>query len=82
MSDLHYFIHGPNIAAVEDAGQAEKYAALGWERVSHRAFIAAWAARDAQAWEDAGRAPVHPLVRAAGEGWRAPWRLIDMPRGE
>jgi hypothetical protein len=46
---MHYFIHGQNIAAVEDATQAAKYAQAGWRVVSRETFIAVWRARDMQA---------------------------------
>jgi len=78
---MHYFTFGNDLAAVEDGKQAEKYAAAGWEKVSRAAFIVAWRARDARALQElcenveTGDAP---LVRAAGEPWRAEWRLMPV----
>lgn len=46
-----YFTHGLNIAAVEDAAQAERFVAAGWVEVTEREFVAAWQARD-EAWMD------------------------------
>lgn len=46
-----YFIHGLNIAAVEDAAQAERFVTAGWVEVTERAFVEAWQARD-EAWMD------------------------------
>lgn len=43
---IRYFIHGANIAAVEDDGQAERYAAAGWVEVTEGEFVAAWKSRD------------------------------------
>jgi hypothetical protein len=51
---MHYFTHGPNIAAVEDVAQAAKYVCAGWRVVSRDTFIAAWRARDMQALADMG----------------------------
>lgn len=45
---MHYFIYGSHIAAVEDAGQAAKYAAAGWREVSRETFMDAWKRRDAR----------------------------------
>lgn len=47
MTMRHYFIFGQDFAAVEDATQAAKYAAAGWEEVSEAMFTRAWRERDA-----------------------------------
>jgi hypothetical protein len=41
-----YFVHGANIAAVESAEQADKYAAAGWVETSHDEYIRRWRLRD------------------------------------
>jgi hypothetical protein len=46
---MHYFTYGADIAAVEDVGQAAKYACAGWCVVSRETFITAWRARDMRA---------------------------------
>lgn len=61
---MHYFIHGPNIAAVEDAEQAAKCRAAGWIEVSRAAFIAAWRKRDEQARPEP---PAEPQEKVVGE---------------
>jgi hypothetical protein len=43
---IRYFVHGANIAAVEDDEQAARYEAAGWQRVTREEFIEAWRARD------------------------------------
>lgn len=45
---MYYFTHGQNIAAVERAEQAAKYAAAGWSVVSRETFMDAWKRRDAR----------------------------------
>lgn len=46
-----YFIHGLNIAAVEDAEQAERFVTAGWVEVTEDRFMTAWRERD-EAWMD------------------------------
>lgn len=45
---MHYFTYGQNFAAVEDAGQAAKYAAAGWRAVTVDEFVDSWKRRDAR----------------------------------
>lgn len=68
---MHYFAIGVNIAAVETAEQAAKYAAAGWRPVSREVFMAVWQARDAMVL--AGMAEPSRVVTAPIErlprGW-------------
>jgi len=66
---IRYFAFGVNIAAVEDAAQAAKFADAGWREINHAAFMKAWSDRDAQALAAvlAGETETAPLKRAVGE---------------
>lgn len=43
---MHYFANGRNIAAVEDADQAQKYADAGWTAITRDDYIHRWRIRD------------------------------------
>lgn len=43
---MHYFASGVNIAAVEDASQAQKYEAAGWSAISQDEYVYRWRVRD------------------------------------
>jgi hypothetical protein len=45
---IRYFVHGANIAAVEDDTQASRYEAAGWTPVTREEFIEEWKKRDAR----------------------------------
>lgn len=81
---MYYFIHGQSIAAVEDSDQAAKYADAGWERVGRAVFMAAWREKDRRAWWAMVVAmETAPLqAREVAAPWRAPWLLIEMPKGK
>lgn len=58
---MHYFTYDQDFAAVEDAGQAAKYAVAGWCVASRETFIDAWKRRDARDL-DRMRSEVVPVV--------------------
>ena len=79
---IYYFTFGPAIAAVEDAGQAAKYADAGWERVSPEAYRAAWRDKDRRAL--AAQLTLlqnAPLSRAVGGAPGGPEQVAGLPIG-
>lgn len=43
---VYYFVHGLDIAAVENIEQARKYVAAGWRFVTVDVYVQAWSERD------------------------------------
>ena len=58
---MYYFTYGDDFAIVEDAKQADKFEAAGWQKATREQVIAAWRRRDQVS------RPGPPVQRVVGE---------------
>ena len=66
---MHYLIHGAAFTIVEDAAQARKYVAAGWQRASRADVMARWRARDRAALARL-RTEAQPAALEELTGWK------------